>query len=183
MITFVFCGTTFQEILMNRLRWSVDKETGCWNVVSHKKPKCRDYPVIGLLGKKYSTHRAMYMAINGAISDGAISDGLIIRHSCDNGMCVNPHHLLMGTKKDNTQDMLERNRESRWKGGRTNHRSDKRRKLSLKQVKEIKNSSFSSYKLAEIYPVSDVQIRRIRNGARCQHLGGGVLISKGTPSS
>ncbi|MCK5611139.1 HNH endonuclease [Candidatus Pacearchaeota archaeon] len=110
--------------------------------------------------------RAMYTANN-----GEIPKGFIIRHSCDNGMCVNPNHLLLGTKKDNTQDMLKRNRESKWKGGRENHRSDKRRKLSLDQVEEIKNSGLSSYRLAEIYPVSSTQVRRIRNGSRCKSLG------------
>lgn len=155
----------FKDVLLSRIRWVVDEETGCWNVVSHKKPKNRGYPVIGLFGKVFSIHRAMYIA-----NSGAIPDGLIVRHSCDNGICINPDHLLVGTKQDNTQDMLERNRESRWKGGRDNHRSDKRRKLSIEQVKEIKNSSLGSYQLADIYPVSDVQVRRIRNGTRCNVL-------------
>lgn len=157
--------TQFKDILMDRLKWIVDKETGCWNIASHKRPHNRDYPFIWILRERHSVHRAVYLAFY-----GEIPSGLIVRHSCDNGTCINPDHLLLGTKKDNTQDMLERNRESRWKGGRENHRSDKRRKLSVEQVQEIKDSSLSSYKLAEIYPVSDVQIRRIRSGSRCKSL-------------
>lgn len=35
---------------------------------------------------------------------------LIIRHTCDNPKCVNPFHLRKGTIKQNSQDMVERNR-------------------------------------------------------------------------
>lgn len=34
----------------------------------------------------------------------------IVRHSCDVPLCINPKHLLLGTYKDNTQDMLRRGR-------------------------------------------------------------------------
>jgi len=36
--------------------------------------------------------------------------GGVVRHSCDEPLCINPSHLLEGTHSDNTQDMLARNR-------------------------------------------------------------------------
>ena len=39
-----------------------------------------------------------------------IPEGKIIRHTCDNPPCVNPEHLLVGTHKENTNDMIERGR-------------------------------------------------------------------------
>lgn len=43
--------------------------------------------------------------------------GLIVRHQCDNPGCVRPDHLILGTRKDNAQDCIER---GRWrKGGLT----------------------------------------------------------------
>ncbi|UGO47583.1 HNH endonuclease [Morganella phage vB_MmoP_Lilpapawes] len=39
---------------------------------------------------------------------GDIPAGMVVRHTCDNKRCVNPNHLLLGTRKENTHDMLER---------------------------------------------------------------------------
>ena len=39
-----------------------------------------------------------------------IPEGMVVRHTCDNPACINPEHLVLGTCKDNTYDMLERKR-------------------------------------------------------------------------
>jgi hypothetical protein len=36
--------------------------------------------------------------------------GLVVRHTCDVKLCVNPKHLIIGTQKDNVRDMDERGR-------------------------------------------------------------------------
>lgn len=36
--------------------------------------------------------------------------GLVVRHTCDVKLCVNPKHLVIGTQKDNVQDMDVRGR-------------------------------------------------------------------------
>jgi hypothetical protein len=36
--------------------------------------------------------------------------GLLALHSCDNPICVNPHHLRWGTVKENAADMVSRGR-------------------------------------------------------------------------
>ena len=41
-----------------------------------------------------------------------IPPGMVVRHTCDNPRCCNPAHLILGTDKDNTDDMLTRNRYS-----------------------------------------------------------------------
>lgn len=41
---------------------------------------------------------------------GPIPEGLVIRHRCDNGRCINPEHMLLGTIKQNIHDAIERGR-------------------------------------------------------------------------
>ena len=49
-------------------------------------------------------HRWSYM-----YHKGPITDGKMIRHTCDVRHCVNPAHLIEGDSVDNVRDMIERN--------------------------------------------------------------------------
>lgn len=48
-------------------------------------------------------HRVSYEHFIGPIPAGAI-----IRHFCDNPLCINPTHLEPGTQADNMRDLQER---------------------------------------------------------------------------
>jgi hypothetical protein len=52
---------------------------------------------------KVLAHRFMWQLLH-----GPIPQGLCILHRCDNPTCVNPRHLFIGTKKDNTQDAVKK---------------------------------------------------------------------------
>lgn len=45
-----------------------------------------------------------------ALAFGDVPDGLLVLHKCDMRSCVNPQHLFLGTHKDNTADMIKKNR-------------------------------------------------------------------------
>lgn len=60
------------------------------------------------------THRGSDRAHRAAwfVAFGEIPTGLLVRHSCNNPVCINPTHLKLGTDADNAQDR-ERARRSR----------------------------------------------------------------------
>lgn len=84
-----------------------DLNSGCWlwdsGVTSNG---WLQYPIFTLrVGKQQRVNRFMYETFN-----GPIPPGLVVRHTCDVSMCVNPAHLILGTHKDNAADREARGR-------------------------------------------------------------------------
>lgn len=62
---------------------------------------------------------------------GSVPDGLFVLHRCDNRVCVRPSHLFLGTNQDNSQDMVNKERQAK---GEANGNS----KLTEDDVREIR---------------------------------------------
>jgi len=86
----------------------------CWNWKG-ARTKGRSFHHYGLFrmsrkpgekeGKVERAHRAALV-----LSGVEIPEGEVVRHTCDNHLCVNPRHLILGSNKDNYEDGRKRNR-------------------------------------------------------------------------
>lgn len=118
--------------------------------VKHYLGRCGTFT---LNGKEHAAHRASY-----TLHFGAIPDAKSVLHKCDNAMCVNPSHLMLGTQVDNMEDCVSKGRQVRWERNGMH-------KLNLIQVSEIrekhKTGMFTWRSLGLVYGVSGSQIKRI----------------------
>ena len=86
------------------------EETECWewqratNNIGYGMIRDPDYGDNERGGMR-TTHRVSY-----EIHKGRIPKNKIVMHSCDNPKCCNPEHLFLGTHKDNSQDMISKDR-------------------------------------------------------------------------
>lgn len=109
-------------------------------------------------GKTISAHRKIYEEQN-----GAIPVGMVVRHTCDNKSCVNPKHLVLGTHKQNSDDMVQRNRQAKGESVGTSI-------LTADIIYMIRSLSGSSTELARFFGCSKTTIKDIRKGKIWKHL-------------
>lgn len=88
---------------------SPEPTSGCWLWTSSITGT--GYGTISLGGRADGREQAHRVAWE--LYRGSIPPGLCVLHRCDNRLCVNPDHLFLGTKADNTHDMLAKGREAR----------------------------------------------------------------------
>lgn len=94
-----------------RLWKYVDKSAGsgaCWPWLASRRGMVGYGQLRGDGGSKLLAHRVAYAA-----TYGAIPDGLLVCHRCDNPRCCNPEHLFLGTAADNYADMVQKDRRPR----------------------------------------------------------------------
>lgn len=98
--------------------------------------------------------------------NGPIPKGQCVLHKCDVPACVNPDHLFLGTKKDNTQDMMRKGRNKY-----ISHRGEKSgvARLSRAQVEQIKKEykpgSNTQSEIGKKYGIGQSHVSQIIRGA------------------
>lgn len=116
--------------------WAKIKEAdgdSCW--IWEGALGARGRPFASFEGKSYYVHIKMYQALV-----GEIAPGLILRHTCDNILCVSPAHLVPGTRKENLHDSY--------------NRSSTRKKLPQNEVDRLRKGEISVAELARKYAVT-----------------------------
>lgn len=133
-------------------------DSGCWNWNNPKSDGRANTFLFN--GKPQTAYRVSWQ-----LNFGPIPSGLCVLHRCDNGLCVNPDHLFLGTYLDNRTDMLSKKRERVAKG-----EEKKSTKLTNAAVMDIKTSPLNGNKLAKKYGVHRRTIYDILDGKTWKHI-------------
>lgn len=130
----------------------------CWNWKGAVDG--RGYGQLRWMNRTARSHRISYELTHGPIPRGAGHHGAVVMHSCDNKLCCNPAHLVLGDHVANMADMKAKGRRKNIGTGSTNGRC----KLTLRQVESIRADMRGKRTIAKEYGISPAQAQRIRRG-------------------
>jgi predicted XRE-type DNA-binding protein len=134
-------------------------EISCWNWTGALTKA--GYPVMRIRGRfNIYGHRVAYR-----LKNGFFDQSLYVCHKCDNSRCVNPSHLFLGTASDNTNDMLQKERQAVGE--------DYNKKLKQEDVLQIlalNRGNTPQKEIARIFGINQSNVSRIVNGYRWRHI-------------
>lgn len=136
-------------------------ESGCHEFIGATEKEA--YGRFYAEGRYFRAHRFSWM-----IHKGAIHDGLLVCHSCDNPPCVNIDHLWLGTKQDNNRD---RDAKSRAKGvSIRNLLAAKMTKETALNIIKLLEEEVGCAKIARMLNVSNKSVMNIKQRTNWRYL-------------
>jgi hypothetical protein len=125
----------------------------CWEWLGH----INRYGRFGLDGTMKLAHRVAY-----EWTHGAIDSGQVVCHRCDNGACVRPDHLALGSQRDNMSDCVEKGRFSRRRGAQ--NPSAKMNPLQVRIIRRLFDYELSGAEVARVFSVDPGTAYNIKRG-------------------
>ncbi|HEU4344056.1 MAG TPA: HNH endonuclease signature motif containing protein [Candidatus Binatia bacterium] len=155
------CKATFEKRFWSNVARAAPDQCWLWTGAVGK----HGYGKTSWNNENWRTHRVSWVLTN-----GIIPEGLYVCHKCDVKLCCNPHHLFLGTPKDNAYDMIEKGRKAQVNGEQIGSAA-----LSEKDVLEILSAPRAygiGRQLARKFGVSPATISDIRHGRSWNHVTG-----------
>ena len=129
----------------------VEKTDTCWIWIGCKSA---GYGAFRVNRKNIRAHRFSY-----ELYKGKIPSKLLVCHSCDNPICVNPSHLWLGTNLDNQKDCIKK--------GRRNSENNRSAKLSWNDVHKIRrlyaDKKYNGVELSRMFGLTHSKIYALLN--------------------
>jgi DNA-binding transcriptional regulator YiaG len=143
------------------------QKDSCWiwnGTVQDHKGKGHQHGVFWYKSKYVQIHRIMYHNFR---EDVPIykPGGFIILHKCshtNNGRCINPWHLDLGTSKENTKDAIISNSLTLYGKNEENPMS-KLTNDKIIEIRNLKDLGISQKQIAKIYSINQSQVSRYWN--------------------
>lgn len=158
---------TGKPIPVEQRFWSkVDRSGGpdaCWPWV-----RARNADGYGRVGVAPAGTVELAHRVSWAIAHPGETVPRVVRHTCDNPPCVNPAHLLGGTHKDNTDDMLDRGRH-RTPVGEAHPRAVLTEDV-VRRVMRLRRTGLTYREVAEATGATPTQVADITTGRTWTHL-------------
>jgi len=153
-------GTSFIVTIKNRFysKVLIPNKNGCMEYIGSKKNRMK-YGCFRVNGVTVVAHKFSYL-----LHKGNIPENLLVLHECDNGSCVAPDHLKLGTYKDNSLDAMKRNRLIRKKG--CNSPFAKLSQSNINEIKKLLADNIKQIDIAKKFNVHQGTISRIKIGKR-----------------
>ncbi len=150
-------GNPCQPVKDRLLARIVKTDAGCWEWQG-ALCKVTGYGHISRLGENIGAHVASYLEFKGEIPAGQC-----VLHACDNRPCINPEHLFLGTKADNTADAKIKRRFKLhvFKPGENIKKLNQR---TADIIRWMQRSGWKASELAEIYGVSKTSVHGVMQG-------------------
>lgn len=154
MILFDLQNPTWDELYYFKEKYKEGSKEECWLWTGYKLKS--GHGQFRYRRKTIYAYRFMYALVN-----GPFDDFLCVLHKCDNGACVNPNHLYLGTKQDNTNDMMNRGRY---------FYSGFLQEEDIIEIYKLAKQGLNQKQLADKFQVDQSQISKILSGHRWGHI-------------